>query len=121
MDKNESRKVAYVRDWLTAFTKYRFKNEGQFPGSFNEASPFWETDSDLAADFNPSQFKLVYRGSWKALRKPNEIILIAERNALQGPDGTWSKVYGMADGSVVQQRGDLAFFEAWERETRGNN
>ncbi len=116
MDNTETKKAAYMRDWLTAFTKYRLEHQGQFPSTFDQANPFLESSSDTACDLSPDQFEVAYHGSWEALTKPNEAILLMERSALQGDDGTWVKMYGMADGSVVRKRGELQSFEYWETE-----
>jgi RNA polymerase sigma factor (sigma-70 family) len=45
---------------------------------------------------------------------PN-LILVRERLARQAPDGTWSRVYGFADGSVHTATSYDGNFDAWEK------
>jgi hypothetical protein len=44
-----------------------------------------------------------------------QMVELRERMARQAPDGTWSRIYGLADGSVHIATSYDGNFEAWEK------
>ena len=49
-----------------------------------------------------------------ALRHP-DMVEMRERLARQAPDGTWNRIYGLADGSVQTAASNDGNFAAWEK------
>ena len=108
---------AFVRDWCTAFHRYRAEHSSQFPSSFEQAKPYLEPQSEPKRGLSPNSFEIVYRGLWTAMQRPNEVILLKERAPWKASEGKWVKVYGMADGSAVGLTlDDARAFETWEQE-----
>ncbi len=108
---------AFVRDWCTAFHRYRAEHSGQFPSSFAEAWPYFKAQSEHRLELSTGDFEIVYRGLWNTVGRPNAVILLKEREAWKSPDGRWAKVYGMAEGSAVGlTRDKVVAFEQWEQE-----
>jgi hypothetical protein len=50
-----------------------------------------------------------------SLDHPN-MVALRERLVRQAPDGTWSRIYGFADGSVQTAISNDGNFEAWEKQ-----
>ena len=43
------------------------------------------------------------------------MVMLRERLARQAPDGTWTRLYGLADGSVQTATSYDGNFDAWEK------
>jgi len=114
-----SDRTGAARDWGLALRFFADKNGGRYPERLADATPFLKIPEDRLAKAlqQAERLELLYRGTRDQLRQmPDEsTIILRERTALQSEDGTWTKVYGMADGTgrvVAQPSGG---FDAFER------
>ena len=113
-----------AKDFLFAFLLYSLDNQDQFPASFDQAARYlpdaFSADPvlDDLARFTQvtNQFEIVYRGSRNALTNAGNVIVLREKQAYQWPDGTWSRVYGFADGASQTHSSADGNFDAWEKE-----
>ena len=64
------------------------------------------------------QFEIVYQGSLNDLTNPDNTIIMREREPSQTPNGTWSKVYGFADGSYRTIETTDGNLRSWEQEDK---
>jgi len=65
-------------------------------------------------------FEIVYRGSLQQIQdsktsRPQEIIVLLERDAIVGPDGIRSKAYAFADGHSEVRKEPPEGFDEWEK------
>lgn len=114
-----SDRTGAARDWGLALKLYADKNKGRYPRHLVDAAPFLKLPEDRLnqALQHAQRFELVFHGTEDDLRQmPSEsTIVLRERTPLQSEDGTWTKVYGLANGSgqvVAQPKGA---FENYER------
>ena len=113
-----------AKDFLFAFVLYSLDNQDQFPASFDQAARYFadafsaDPVLDDLAQFTQvtNQFEIVYRGSRNALTNAGNVIVLREKQAHQWPDGTWSRVYGFADGASQTHSSADGKFDAWEKE-----
>ncbi|PYJ63185.1 MAG: hypothetical protein DME24_01755 [Verrucomicrobia bacterium] len=113
-----------AKDFLFAFVLYSLDNQDQFPASFDQAARYFadafsaDPVLDDLAQFTQvtNQFEIVYRGSRNALTNAGNVIVLREKQAHQWPDGTWSRVYGFADGASQTHSSADGNFDAWEKE-----
>jgi len=111
----------YIKDWLIAFYKFAESNRGEFPTSFEGAESFLASEIKTNTSVTSDEFEIVYRGSLKALEKPEEIIVIRQKqprepNPSGGRKGTWARIYGFADGSVRLRQEAANNFDDYERQ-----
>jgi len=92
-----------------------------FSESSNHQFPtnFFQCVNELGGSFNIGgidvhDFDFVNAGSvrWDWPR----MAVLRERQARQSPDGTWHRIYAMADGQVLVASSASPDFEAWEKE-----
>lgn len=114
-----SDRTGAARDWGLALKLYADKNGGRYPEQLADATPFLRIPEDrmVKALQRADRFELLYRGTRDQLRQmPGEsTIILRERTALQSEDGTWTKVYGMADGTGQVKAQPGGGFETYER------
>jgi len=111
----------HIKDWLIAFYKFAESNRGEFPTSFEGAESFLASEIKTNTSVTSDEFEIVYRGSLKALEKPEEIIVIRQKqprepNPSGGRKGTWARIYGFADGSVRLRQEAANNFDDYERQ-----
>jgi RNA polymerase sigma factor (sigma-70 family) len=96
---------------------YANDHDNQFPtNSLDElAADFGETN--LLQNIPPLEFINVGLTKLNSQNLPDypNMVLIRERLARQVPDGTWSRIYGFADGSVQTATSNDGNFDAWEK------
>lgn len=109
-------KLSHGKNWMLSFIMFANDHKGQLPTNFDQAMNYVanENASDMAASTN--QFEIVYRGSYKAVAKPSETIVLREQQSWQGPDGAWFKAYAFADGHAEMHREADGNFDAYENE-----
>ena len=110
-------KLNYAKSWVKAFYDYSERHGGQMPSELNQAVEFFP--SELANSKEPTDWEIVYQGSLKEILdrsayKPEQIIVLREREAMINVDGTRSKTYGFADGHSEIRREPVEGFEQWE-------
>lgn len=114
-----SDRTGAARDWGLALKLFADKNGGRYPDRLADATPFLRIPEDRLAKAlqQAERFELLYRGTREQLRQmPGEsTIILRERTALQSEDGTWTKVYGMADGTGQVKAQPGGGFETYER------
>jgi RNA polymerase sigma factor (sigma-70 family) len=120
-------KVEFEKSWMLAFILYAQEHQEQFPTSFEQAAPFFPTDAKAETRVDADLFEVVKQPSVVSLTNVNIIILLEKAPWLDSR-GKWTRVYGMADGSVQTisvpvtytdsngQRISRDSFEAWEKE-----
>jgi RNA polymerase sigma factor (sigma-70 family) len=110
-----------------AFRTYAADHQDQYPTNFAQAMSYFE--AALRNDLNPgdamrdqaefaqvtNQFEIAYQGSYTNLASL-DVIVLREKQPTQLPDGSWVRVYGMADGSGQAPTGPTANFDAWEQQ-----
>jgi RNA polymerase sigma factor (sigma-70 family) len=111
----------YGKNWAIAFYQYAQKNGGQFPTSFEQASPFLPDAAKNQADLTTNQLEIVFQGSPASLDKPQDTILFREIDPTPtgtNPDGSrrWAKVYTFADGHTQVQSLPQDGFSAYEQQ-----
>jgi hypothetical protein len=108
-------RIEHLKQWGLSFILYAQAHQGQFPESFEQAAKV--QNSEALLEFDTNHFAIVYRGSQESVVDPGQTIIFREKQARCAPNGEWSKVYGLADGSVqVHTEPDEANFAAWEKE-----
>ncbi len=104
----QAREEAVVRatgafHWLRALSRYAEDNQGRFPASFEQVTSIYAKNSGkLGTNISPDEFEIVFQGSLDSLTNPGDVIVLRERQPRRVGEGRWSRIYGMADGSVQQ-------------------
>jgi RNA polymerase sigma factor (sigma-70 family) len=108
-------KMADSKNWAIASFLYSRKNQGTFPPDIEKAAAFYPDKAKAATNSTADQFELVYQGSLAALPKPQNVIVIRQKEPL--PYGNkWAKAYGYGDGHVeIHVQADTDF-ESWEKQ-----
>jgi len=96
-------KLSYGKNWIVGFYQYAEKHQGQFPTNFDQAAGFVPDQVRSQSDVTTDQFEIVFQGSPSALKKPQDIIVLREKEAQNAgetshPPGQWMKTYVFADG-----------------------
>jgi hypothetical protein len=63
-----------------------------------------------------ANFDFINPGSTTHVARPQDIILLKEKEAWQGAGGDWMKIYGFADGHVEVHKGLNGNFDDFEKE-----
>ena len=109
-------RMKYSLRWALAFILYADKHNDEFPGSFEEAAPYFR-DRTAEDDRLFDEFEIVYAGhSYAAITNAVATIVIREKEPRQGPNGKWSKAYGFADGHSEIHSKPPEGFEAYEKQ-----
>jgi hypothetical protein len=108
-------KMTASKNWAIASFLYSRKNQGQFPPTIEQAAAFYPGKGSAATNSTTDQFEVVYQGSLTALTKPQDVIVVRQKEAL--PYGNrWAKVYGYGDGHVEMHVQAESDFDAWEKQ-----
>ena len=112
-------RMSYSKNWLIAFYQYTDKNQGKFPTRFDQAAPFVSDKVRNRTDVTVDQFEIVFEGSFSTLEKPQDIIVLREKEAWEtapAGDGTpkWARIYGFADGHIEVHHEPINDFEAYK-------
>jgi RNA polymerase sigma factor (sigma-70 family) len=108
-------RIEHLKQWGLSFLLYANDHEDRYPETFEQAVSVQNSEALLGFDTN--HFDIVYRGTVKSVKDPGKTIIFLEKQARCAPSGKWSKVYGLADGSVhVQTEPDQASLAAWEKQ-----
>ncbi|HEY3864045.1 MAG TPA: sigma-70 family RNA polymerase sigma factor [Verrucomicrobiae bacterium] len=96
-------KAGYGKNWVVGFYHYAEKHNGQFPTNFEDAAAFVPDKIRNLSGVATDQFEIVFQGSPSSLRKPQDIIVLREKEAQNAgdssnPPGQWMKIYTFADG-----------------------
>jgi RNA polymerase sigma factor (sigma-70 family) len=100
---------------------YSRDHQERLPTTFEELKPLLgdalNLDGTVAGvSFDLLEFQPHERDIY---RFETSLILLRERNARQLPDGTWERIYSLADGSVHRFKGASGDFSDFEREGTG--
>ncbi len=122
-------KVEFEKSWMLAFRIYAMEHQDQFPASFEQAAAFFPTDAKAETRVDADQFEVFKQPSAVTLTLTNQdIIVLREKAPWLDSRGKWTRVYGMANGSVQTISVPMAYtdpngqrvsrdsFEAWETE-----
>jgi hypothetical protein len=108
-------KMTASKNWAIASFLYSRKNQGLFPPTIEQAAAFYPGKGSAATNSTTDQFEVVYQGSLTALTKPQDVIVVRQKEAL--PYGNrWAKVYGYGDGHVEMHVQAESDFDAWEKQ-----
>jgi RNA polymerase sigma factor (sigma-70 family) len=115
-------KMNFTRRWLMALLLYAEKNQDRLPSRLEEAAPFLpgetqeEATNQTAVKYGltTDQFELVYQGSIKSLKQPQNIIVIREKQPWDGWAGGQARGYAFADGHSEIHVAQDGNFEPWE-------
>jgi RNA polymerase sigma factor (sigma-70 family) len=96
-------KMSYGKNWIIGFYQYAEKHNGQFPTNFEDAAAFVPDNAKNQSNVTTDQFEIVFQGSPSSLKKPQDIIVLREKEAQNAgesshPPGQWMKTYTFADG-----------------------
>ncbi len=109
-------KGAFAKNWVYAFVTFSLEHDGRFPTNFDEAAAFLQPEAKAQTNITTSQFEIVYQGNQEAIADPAETIVLREKQPWVGPDGSWVKMYGFADGTGQLHSEPDGNFEAYERQ-----
>lgn len=108
-------KMTDSKNWAIASFLYSRKNQGKFPPTIEQAAAFNPDKSRAATNSTTDQFEVVYQGSLAALPKPQDVIVVRQKQPL--PYGNrWAKVYGYGDGHVEMHVQAESDFDNWEKQ-----
>ncbi|MDB6025698.1 MAG: polymerase, sigma-24 subunit, subfamily [Verrucomicrobiales bacterium] len=109
-------KPTEARDLASAFTSYARDHDSQCPATLDILNAYMaEQKSHPLSGSN--HFEIVYHGSLEKLKgiPLQNVAVLREQSSWPGPDGTRTRLYGIADGSsqMVESNDD---FKSWEAE-----
>jgi hypothetical protein len=104
----------YTKQWSTAFLIFASKNRNQLPTSFDQARPFLSARAISNTNFTSGQFEILYQGSITNVAL-SLVVVLREKQARRGHDGSWSRAYGFADGHAEIMTTADGNFDAWEK------
>ncbi|HEY5911962.1 MAG TPA: sigma-70 family RNA polymerase sigma factor [Verrucomicrobiae bacterium] len=107
-------RLDFPKYWMLAFTLYAAQNQAQCPTNFDQAAAFLPPEFTNRPGVVQEQFEIVYQGAFNTITNPQSIIVIREKEAVQGSDGAWHRAYGFADGHSELHRADNGDFGPWE-------
>jgi RNA polymerase sigma factor (sigma-70 family) len=106
-------KMAESKKWVMASFLYARKNQGQFPSNLTQVASGQANATAVTSTAASDQMELVYRGSFAALKDPQTVIVLKQKQAV--PYGNrWAKVYGYGDGHVEMHVQAEKTFDEWE-------
>jgi len=106
-------KMTDTKNWAIASFLYSRKNQGQFPPNLDQAATFHPDKTKAKTDSTADQFEFVYQGSLTAIKKPQSVIVVRQKEP--SPYGNrWAKVYGYGDGHVEMHVQAENNFDGWE-------
>ena len=113
-----------AKNFMLAFRLYAMDNHDQLPASFDQVTRYLpdacEADPVLAdlAEFvqMTNRFEILYSGPLDAITNEGNVIVLREKQARQWADGSWSKVYGFADGHSETRGSTDGNFDDWEKQ-----
>jgi RNA polymerase sigma factor (sigma-70 family) len=102
-----------LRSLGVAFRLYAVDHGGQFPSNLDQMAPYFAKQHLSLTGTN--EIDLLYQGSLDLLSNasPGEVIVFRDQEVWRGPEGKWTRVYGMADGSTQAIESDDNF-QSWE-------
>lgn len=118
--KHEAAMVDTAKEMGLAMFIYARDNAGKFPADFQQLTNQLG-DLGRLAKMGVYEFDRINIGSEnldpKEVTHPDhpKMVVIREQLSRQSPDGTWSRIYGFADGSVVTATTYDGNFDAWEK------
>jgi RNA polymerase sigma factor (sigma-70 family) len=113
-------KMSYGKNWMIAFYQYSTNNQGRFPTNFEQAAAFVPDKIKNQADVTTDQFEITFQGSRSALKKPQDVIVVREKEAWNAgesshPPGQWARIYAFADGHIEIHHEMENNFDAYEQ------
>jgi RNA polymerase sigma factor (sigma-70 family) len=114
-------RMSYGRNWVVGFYQYAGKHQGQFPTNFEQAADFVPDKVKNQSGATTDQLEIVFQGSPALLERPQDIIVIREREAWNAgetshPPGQWAKIYTFADGHSEIHLERENNFDAYEQQ-----
>src|SRR5439155_8183121 len=113
-----------AKNFMLAFRLYAMDNHDHFPAGFDQVTRYLpealDADpvlSDLAEFVQmTNRFEILYSGPLDAITNEGNVIVLREKQARQWADGSWSKVYGFADGHSETRGSTDGNFDDWEKQ-----
>jgi hypothetical protein len=105
-------KMHDARSLTLGLLLYNNDYTNQFVTRLDQLAPYLDTNQLSGSN----EFELVYSGFLRDLTNPARTIVIQEKQAWQGPDGSMFKAYGFADGHSEVHKSQDGSFDAWEKE-----
>jgi RNA polymerase sigma factor (sigma-70 family) len=103
----------YLKKWGLAFNSFAAEHEGRMPKDFSQLQQYLPANLESA----PGQFEVVYQGTLKELKNPDQVIVIREKESRQTGNGGWLRAYVFADGHVEFHSAPTQDgFTNWEKE-----
>jgi RNA polymerase sigma factor (sigma-70 family) len=90
-------------------------NNDQYPTNFEQMKNELGNATNSFGDVKLDDFELVNVGVPNLEQHPT-MIALRQKNPLQNPDGSWYRIYGLADGSVQTVESPDGNFDAWEKQ-----
>jgi RNA polymerase sigma factor (sigma-70 family) len=119
-DKKRIQAINAARYLSLAMRIWAGDNNDKYPTNFSQIT------NELAGVTNQTQgldprdaFEFVNAGMFK--ENYPQMLTVREIVPRQAPDGTWERVYGLADGSVHSIVSDTGNFDKWEKEQQQYN
>jgi RNA polymerase sigma factor (sigma-70 family) len=99
-----------AKQLMLGWLMYADDNGNQVARSLDQLEPY------LRSSTATNQFELLFQGSWQDITNPSQTIVVREKQSRQGPDGSWQRAYGFADGHSELHRASDGDFAAWEKQ-----
>jgi myosin heavy subunit len=106
-------KVDDAKQCLLGMRLFAADNQQQCPTNFDQIT--YPTDTNVLSEI-ANTFDFVYQGTVTNIASPGDIIVLREKQSWPTVDGTWSKVYGFADGHVEIHTVPDGNFNDWENQ-----
>lgn len=107
---NESQVINTMKQLGVAERIYGNDNNGQYATNFDQM-----TNALGGLYKNQLSDNVEFVNAGVAGEQYPQMIIFRERNPRQSPDGTWQRVYGLADGSVQVAGSPNGNFKSWEK------
>jgi RNA polymerase sigma factor (sigma-70 family) len=93
-------KLSFGKSWVIGFYQYAEQHKGQFPTNYEEAAAYVPDKVKNQTGMTTDQFEIVFQGSPSSVAKPQDTILLREKEAwiAEWTSRSWAKIYVFADG-----------------------
>jgi RNA polymerase sigma factor (sigma-70 family) len=111
--------VNAAKQIILAFRNYLDSHNNQIPANLADLHTELADTTNFGGNITLDTFELVNAGN--AGDPSPWSILLREKTPLTSPKGTWSRIYGLSDGSVQESTTPDGNFDAWEQNWEQNH
>ena len=110
----QMRTVIALRQIEVANKTYAIDNQDHFATNFDQLVNEFGSHTNFGHGVTLDSFEFVNAG--QVTDEMPDVIAFREKNPRQDPDGTWTRVYGFADGSVQTRSSQDGNFDDYEKQ-----